>query len=492
MKPLSVQPLANGHILLAGAPQPYGAANSTPVVVAELDAAGTYLPAATPTVQQPGRVADVVRQPDGKLVVGGEFNELNGAAALNLIRLLPDGTPDGTFMAACSDAVSSLALQTDGRLVLGGRFRYVNGQAHFGLARLLPTGALDAGFASPLLPAYEGAVDQVFLQPNGNILLVGALPLRVPSNGRTTYLARVLGSTGQVDHSFLPADSATYARVLVQPDGRILASGWSSTLLPGSSGLVLVWRMQPSGALDNSFVLTPVNAQSIEPLPVLALDATGRVYVSGQFASFGPVTTSHIARLLPNGTPDASFVASSGLGTVLGVTALAMQPNGRLLAGGSLFSNNTFYGLLRLLPNGRDDTSFSPAVGPAPLVAKLLIQPDGAVIAAGSFEQAGGLPIAGLVRLLDSNVLSILPAQQAARLEAWPVPSHGTLHLRLEAGQRPSLVQLLDVLGRTVQQVTSAAPAEVTLDTSLLAPGVYLIRVVYGNGTVASRRVAVR
>jgi hypothetical protein len=117
-----------------------------------------------------------------------------------------------------------------------------------------------------------------------------------------------------------------------------------------------------------------------------------------------------------------------------------------------------------------------------------MVQPDGAIMGAGSFTSAGGQAIAGLVRLLDSNVLSVSSRQLAASTQAWPVPAHGTLHLALDAASRPQRVELLDALGRVA--LSRATPqAELTLDTSPLKAGVYVLRVQYASGPVARRVV---
>ncbi|WP_180754536.1 delta-60 repeat domain-containing protein [Hymenobacter sp. DG01] len=66
----------------------------------------------------------IVRQPDGKYVIGGVFTEINGVPANNLARLLPDGTVDAAFTAASATngPVLALVLQASGRIVVGGSF----------------------------------------------------------------------------------------------------------------------------------------------------------------------------------------------------------------------------------------------------------------------------------------------------------------------------------------------------------------------------------
>ena len=117
--------------------------------------------AVTSAVQTQGNgavsMADMVLQPDGKLVVAGDFSSLNGHPAPGLARLLPDGQVDPSFAAAPTSNVTvpalniirSIALQADGKLLVGGHFTAVGGQPRFGLARLLPDGSLDTAFVPP-------------------------------------------------------------------------------------------------------------------------------------------------------------------------------------------------------------------------------------------------------------------------------------------------------------------------------------------------------
>lgn len=485
--PLSVQALPGGQVLVGGQPVPFGSPGAVPVPLAVLAASGAYLPTVTPGVQQPGSVLDIVRQPNGQLLVGGDFTEINGQAAGNVARLNADGTPDAAFTTACNGPVNSVALQPDGKVLLGGRFGYAAGVARNGLARLLPGGTLDAAFAPVLQPVGGGQVRQVAVQPDGNVLLAGSFNLRPSPTAPPQVLARVLGTTGQRDATFVPADSTGNFTLLVQPNGRILVGGQSRTLRPNGTTSVLAWRLLPSGALDASFTLTSVSAAgNSNNYTTLTTDATGRVYVGNRFPAFGAAPTRDVARLLADGTPDATFVANL-TGTLYGVTALAVQPNGRVLTGVELLRGTAYRGLVRLLADGTEDVGFDAARAPGEDVLRLLIQPDGAILAAGSFQQVSGLPVNSLVRLLDANVLAIRAGQSAARLDAWPVPAHGTLHLHLDAAAQPQSVQLLDALGQMVL-MQRATQSEQTLNTVGIPPGIYLVRVAYAYG-FATRRV---
>src|SRR5438045_1217577 len=88
-----------------------------------------------------GAIHAVVVQPDGKILIGGEFTTLspNGGAAVtrnHIARLNPDGTLDTAFDPNANDVVYSIAVQADGKILAGGFFSRIGGQARNGIARV--------------------------------------------------------------------------------------------------------------------------------------------------------------------------------------------------------------------------------------------------------------------------------------------------------------------------------------------------------------------
>ncbi len=74
-----------------------------------------------------GAVRVVVVQPDGKILIGGDFTTLspNGGAPVTrnrIARLNPDGTLDTAFNPNANGTVYSIAVQADGKILVGGAF----------------------------------------------------------------------------------------------------------------------------------------------------------------------------------------------------------------------------------------------------------------------------------------------------------------------------------------------------------------------------------
>ncbi|MCU0491795.1 MAG: delta-60 repeat domain-containing protein [Chloroflexaceae bacterium] len=116
------------------------------------------------------RVSAVVRQPDGKILVGGDFTSMNGTARNRIARLNADGTLDSSFNpgAGADRVVEAIALQSDGKLLIGGEFTQVAGVNRSRIARLNADGTLDSSFNPGGL---DGPVWELIVQPDGKRLI---------------------------------------------------------------------------------------------------------------------------------------------------------------------------------------------------------------------------------------------------------------------------------------------------------------------------------
>src|SRR6059058_5938896 len=93
----------------------------------------------------------VVVQPDGKILIGGDFTTLspNGGVAVTrnqIARLNPDGTLDTAFNPNANGPILSIAVQADGKILAGGFFTTIGGQPRNRIARLDATTGLADSF----------------------------------------------------------------------------------------------------------------------------------------------------------------------------------------------------------------------------------------------------------------------------------------------------------------------------------------------------------
>ena len=97
----------------------------------------------------------LIRQPDGRLLVGGIVGRINGQTCSGVMRLETTGQIDRSFHCAITNApegrVMGMALQADGCIVICGFFSFVNGVEVPHIARLNPDGSLDTTFHPPFM-----------------------------------------------------------------------------------------------------------------------------------------------------------------------------------------------------------------------------------------------------------------------------------------------------------------------------------------------------
>src|SRR5947208_12378969 len=119
-------------------------------------------------------------QPDGKVVIGGFLTCYNGdtAASDPVIPLNADGTRDTTFNAGGAGAdstVEAIAVQPDGKIVIGGQFTSYNGDTAARIMRLNADGTRDTTFNASGTGS-NSIVDKVpaaALQPAGKTTSAG-------------------------------------------------------------------------------------------------------------------------------------------------------------------------------------------------------------------------------------------------------------------------------------------------------------------------------
>lgn len=178
-----------------------------------------------------GTIYAVAIQPDGGILIGGQFSSVNGVPRKNLARLMPDGTLDLTFLNEESDGLNgpvyALTLQADGNIVVGGLFNLASTKERANLVRYSREGVLDLVFAAATLPngkvlalaaSADGAVvlggefSEVGTQPRRNVAVLGADGLLKPItqdelNGTVNKLALTRTASVVAVGNFAPSNA---------------------------------------------------------------------------------------------------------------------------------------------------------------------------------------------------------------------------------------------------------------------------------------------
>ncbi len=354
-----------------------------------------------------GDVLAMGLQPNGMIVVGGDFTQANNVYRNRIARLNSSGSLDPSFSyptGGADGAVRALLVQSDGRIVIGGSFTNVNGTVLNRLARLNYGGSVDTTFN------IGGAADndvlalaETFVGGERRILAAGAF-LNINGVSRPG-IARVT-ETGGVDNGFAPglgANGTVYA-VLAYPTnsvryGQVIIAGDFTTV--GGIGRTRIARLNVDGTVDQSF--NPGTGAN-DSVRALAFQTDERILIGGFFTNFNGTARTRIARLNSTGLLDNTF--TSGLGANDAVASIAVQPDGRILLGGQFTVANgiTRHRITRLFADGTPDPTINFGLGADSFISSVLLQPDDRILIGGGFTHFDEEPHARFARLYGRSI----------------------------------------------------------------------------------------
>lgn len=365
-------------------------------------------------------VYSVVRQPDQKILIGGNFTTYNNVSRVRIARLNEDGTLDTSFdpgagaTGGTPASVRAIALQPDGKILIGGLFTTYNGVARNRIARLNADGTLDTSFdpGTGTSATASHYINSIVLQPDGKILIGG---LFTEYNGTARSRIARLNEDGTLDTSFDPGTGTTGTAthyvysVALQADGKILIGG-SFTGYNGTTGINRITRLNADGTLDTSFDLGTGAASNVRKI---AVQEDGKIIVGGEFSSFNGTTVGRITRINPDGTLDTAFNTAAGTGFTSSsgtpsVHAIHIQADGKILAGGETFIQ--FNGvprnkITRLNADGSLDTSFDVGTGVNTGIYDFELQPDDKILIGGNYSSYNGVARRNITRLNTGGIV---------------------------------------------------------------------------------------
>lgn len=411
-------------------------------------------------------IQDFIVQPNGKIIVSGNFSSVNGNTNKRfIVRLNEDGGIDNTFSLSGTNSFSNrgitkLVLQADGKIVfiadsgpLGSYNKNIyrlnsNGALdttfsitpaiHFGTAeiqadgkfivshtpttnaiennvsRLNSDGSFDTSFTTLIVSmniGYTPYIKKIFLQNDGKILIGG----RFTGASATSRKDLVrLNNDGSLDTSFQVGSgfyqSSYYddsiVNIMQQEDGKILASGYFVSY--NGVNCKNIVRLNIDGSLDSTFINT-TNAQNI-----LALFDDGRILV--QTNRYERRYDAFIGIINQNGTKDATFNnICKGFFTLQGgVKVVKELSDGKLLVGGgfSKYNGAQCYSFTRLNSDGSLDESMNygglGGFSQAPFgeeVNAIAQLPNGKIYLAGNFANYNGVAVNKIIRINNDGTL---------------------------------------------------------------------------------------
>jgi uncharacterized delta-60 repeat protein len=297
---------------------------------------------------------------------------------------------------------------------------------------------------------------------------------------------------------------AAYA-VAAQPDGKIVAVGFSTPAVGPSSDFALV-RYESTGRIDRQFgdngrVLTDFSGTgSTDQAFAVALDSIGRIVVAGYSSSNAGVDFA-VARYNPDGTPDNSFNSTGKVLTDFGgtdtATSVAIDFNDKIVVAGSSNAGGTYdFAVARYNIDGTLDTTFNGGrvltgfgVGSGDFATAAVIRSDGNIVV-GGLSDASGIPYDFSLVRYDANgiplgkVLTDFSGSGSVdRLEALAIQSDGKI---VAAGDSIANGHPNFALARYNE--------DLTLDVTFNATGTVLTPFLtrFGFGSAAAQAVAIQ
>ncbi|MGA8113875.1 MAG: hypothetical protein WCA46_09455 [Actinocatenispora sp.] len=287
--------------------------------------------------QLDGAVNALAVSPNGKLIVGGAFKNVNGVSRKNLVALDPSTGQTVSTWSGKSDGGTVRSLVVHGNdLYVGGSFHWMNGAAHSLLARLNATsGAIDPSFqidASVPRSSTE-YVWTLAVAPNGSTLVAGGNFTQVNGQARNQVVMVDLTGTPAVadwnTQRFGPACYPSFISYVTDIDFSddssyfvISANGGRGTGTDCDS--VSRWETAERGsAVDHTWV-DYTGTDSVTSIEA----ADGVIYAAGHFRWLNNA----------NGNDAASdgAVDRLGIGAIAGSNGLPLNWNPRRSAGSHL------------------------------------------------------------------------------------------------------------------------------------------------------------
>ncbi|MEZ5308854.1 MAG: hypothetical protein R2684_17045 [Pyrinomonadaceae bacterium] len=328
-------------------------------------------------------VTDILHQPDGKIVLIGNRNVKSGSA-ISLMRFNPNGTLDTSFdgdgiVLDENGRANDALLQADGKIVVTGRFNRVNG-TFFAMIRYNANGSLDTTFNGTGKLAIDTLItgEAIASQSDGKLVAAGTFirvgtddfaVVRVNSNGTvdTTFDSDGIVSTAVGEPTASNGDDKA-SSISVQQDGKIVLGGTSPFSATGRDFALV--RYNSGGSLDSGFdsdgiLHFPMAVGAVEDrLESMAIDGNGRIVAGGYSVTGAGEESFALARINSNGSLDPGFsgdgktVFKTRANTFERINDVSIRADGKIVSAGWSGFAATDFTVIRNNADGSLDTTF--------------------------------------------------------------------------------------------------------------------------------------
>lgn len=376
---------------------------------------------------------DIALQPDGKILICGSTADVltfNNPSYFVLARYAVDGKLDLTFGSTGvittdvnadeeNDIARSLAILPNGRIVVAG-YSAVSLASKISVVRYRASGLIDNTFGkngalTTEVKGYGNFCTKIQILPDQSLMLSG---MAENIDFKDVFLVKLrsagvvdstFGLNGRVIRSLSPKDDNAWSMAL-RTDGRILVAG--DTRADGAFYTdATLLQFNANGSKDASFgddgVVLADLGTSEDKAHALLLLPDGKLFLGGQTYNQEGFNDWAMVQYQANGMPDAAFGVQGVKtqrfppATDALLNALALRPDGKVLAAGSIGNKAA---MAMLTPDGALENTFGQGgktlvegiKGASFSAAEAL--PDNKVLAAGYEYDDNTLPQALLMR----------------------------------------------------------------------------------------------
>jgi uncharacterized delta-60 repeat protein len=326
-----------------------------------------------------GIIEQILIQPDGKILIGGNFTQINGVNINRLARFNTDGTLDATFNigSGANNYVRGMGLQGDGKIVVVGGFTNFNNVPKNRIARLNTDGSIDTSFVTTLA---LGHLYGVRIQSDNKIVTCGY----INNNGVIASKVIRFNLNGTVDDVFDLGSEINLA-LAIQADGSIVTGGFSD-----------LFRINNNGTIDVSF--TKHHNGTIWSVENISED---KLLIAGAFTIFNNEIEDYIVSLNTDGSIDSTFDIGPGTGADNTILSSFRHSNGNIIITGEFNNYNGVArkGVANLDAEGNLNTAFDIGTGANGKVTGGVATADGKIVLVGDFTTFSGITANGIVRL---------------------------------------------------------------------------------------------
>ncbi|KGO87573.1 hypothetical protein Q765_05410 [Flavobacterium rivuli WB 3.3-2 = DSM 21788] len=387
-------------------------------------------------------ISKLIVQPDGKIVVIENSSYFDPVLTSKIVRLNADGSTDNTFVPGIAIGISlrNMAVQPDGKIIVVGDFSLFNDEPHNKVVRLNSDGTLDTAFN----PTYAGEYPSAVAVLNNGKFYIGGVAYRVDNilvsgiqrynedgstdatfttdaNTNPLYVVDILtlpndkiitvggvlsrlNADGSTDNSFVNGgfDYGSANALARTPDGKLVITGDFAAYNGYTESYIV--KINEDGSNDTSFTLGNGTGAD-NGITATVSQADGGILIMGYFKHYNGVARNGFARITEDGILDETFNPIIGANEKVHATASA--PDGKVYIQGifEISGGVTVNALRRLNADGTLDTSFDTGLGftsrygPLDSSMVLEIQPDGKLLVAGHILSYNGVSAGQVIRI---------------------------------------------------------------------------------------------